>query len=176
MMGGSDPDGNPVMDVDCLPSPNPLEPPPMTPEQVRVIFERVAYRMVAAGWLEGYGFTAGAGHELVWRPDGAQNALLLRDLSDRFDLAEDDDTPLYFHMACKGMGLPPGIGFPPIEIEVSAFWLLCVGALGLEGDADGLLAMVHIVTGWGPDAGSSTPGGRRVGFHGTLEWTSDPTG
>ncbi|MES2921525.1 MAG: hypothetical protein V4819_08265 [Verrucomicrobiota bacterium] len=127
----------------------------MTPDQVRVIFERVAYQMVIAGWLKGYGFTAGVGHQLIWRAEGAQKALLLKDLSDNFTLTEDDNSPLYFHMACKGLGLPHGIAFPPIEIEVSAFWLLCVGELGLEGDADGLLAMVHIVTSWGPDAGTS---------------------
>ncbi len=127
----------------------------MTPDQVRVIFERVAYQMVVAGWLKGYGFTAGVGHELVWRAEGAQKALLLKDLSEKFSLTEDDNSPLYFHMACKGLDLLPGIAFPAIGIEVSAFWLLCVGELGLEGDADGLLAMVHVVTGWGPDAGSS---------------------
>lgn len=130
----------------------------MTPDHVRVIFERVAYQMVVAGWLKGYGFTAGVGHDLVWRTGGSQKALLLKDLSEKFALTEDDNAPQYFHMACKGLDLPPGITLPPIGIEVSAFWLLCVGELGLEGDADGLLAMVHVVTGWGPDAGSSTQG------------------
>jgi hypothetical protein len=129
----------------------------MDPDQVRVIFERVAYQMVLAGWLKGYGFTAGVGHDLVWRTEGAQKALLLKDLSEKFALTEDDNSPLFFHMACKGLELPVGIAFPPIEIEVSAFWLLCVGELGLEGDADGLLAMVHIVTSWGPEAETSTP-------------------
>jgi hypothetical protein len=126
----------------------------MSPDEVRVIFERVAYRMVAAGWLKGYSFTAGVGHELTWRAEGAQKALLLKDLSDRFRLAEDDDTPLYFHLACKGLSLPEGIKFPVIEIEVCAFWLLCVDELGLDNDGDGLLAMVHIVTSWGPETES----------------------
>ena len=124
----------------------------MTPDQVRVIFERVAYQMVLAGWLKGYGFTAGIGHEVVWRPEGAQKALLLKDVSDKFVLTEDDNSPTFFHMACKGMALPPGIVFPPIDIEVTAFWLLSVDELHLNGDADGLLAMVHIVTSWGPEA------------------------
>jgi len=128
----------------------------MSPDEVRVIFERVSYRMVAAGWLKGYGFTGGIGHELVWRAEGAQRALLLRDLCDKFLLTEDDNSPLYFHMACKGMNLPDGISFPSIDIEVTAFWLLCVGELGLEGDGDGLLGMVHIVNSWGPDAETST--------------------
>ena len=130
----------------------------MSPDQVRVIFERVAYQMVLAGWLKGYGFTAGVGHELVWRAEGAQKALLLKDLSEKFALTEEDNSPLFFHMACKGLGLPPGVAFPPIGIEVSAFWLLCVGELGLEGDADCLLAMVHVVSSWGPEAGSSKQG------------------
>lgn len=127
----------------------------MSPNQVRVIFERVAYQMVLAGWLKGYGFTAGVGHELVWRKEGAQKAILLRDLGEKFSLADDDQSPLYFQMACKGIKLPQGILFPAIDIEVSAFWLLCVGELGLEGDGDGLLGMVHLVTGWGPDAETS---------------------
>lgn len=128
----------------------------MSPEQVRVIFERVAYQMVVAGWLKGYAFTAGVGHELTWRTEGAQKAMLLKDLGEKYRLAEDDLSPLYFQMACKGMSVPDGVSFPPIDIEVSAFWLLCVGELGLEGDGDGLLALIHIVTSWGPDAQSST--------------------
>lgn len=128
----------------------------MSPDQVRVIFERVAYQMVVAGWLKRYAFTAGVGHELTWRTEGAQKAMLLRDLGEKYHLAEDDLSPLYFQMACKGMSLPAGVSFPPIDIEVSAFWLLCVGELGLEGDGDGLLALVHIVTSWGVNAESST--------------------
>jgi hypothetical protein len=128
----------------------------MSPDQVRVIFERVAYQMVVAGWLRRYAFTAGVGHELTWRTEGAQKAMLLKDLGERYHLAEDDLSPLHFQMACKGMNLPAGVSFPSIDIEVSAFWLLCVGELGLESDGDGMLALVHIVTGWGPDAASST--------------------
>lgn len=128
----------------------------MSPDEVRVIFERVCYKMVVAGWLQGYGFTAGSGHELVWRREGAQKAMLLKDLGERFRLAEFDNYPLYFQLACKGMKVPDGIVFPPIDIEVSAFWMLCVGELDLEGDGDGLLGMMHIVTGWGPCAVSSS--------------------
>lgn len=128
----------------------------MSPDQVRVIFERVAYQLVAAGWLKGYAFTGGVGHELVWRAEGAQKALLLKDLSEKFSLMDFDNAPVFFHMACKGMSVPDGIVFPSIDIEVSAFWLLCVGELGLEGDADGMLGLVHLVTGWGPEAETST--------------------
>ena len=124
----------------------------MSPDQVRVIFERVAYRMVVAGWLKSYGFTAGVGHQVKWRPEGAQKAMFLRDLSLKFGLVDYDNSPLHFHMACKGLKLPLDVSFPPIDIEVSAFWLLCVGELGLDDDGDGLLGMVHIVTSWGPGA------------------------
>lgn len=128
----------------------------MSPNQVRVVFERVAYQMVLAGWLRGYAFTAGIGHELVWRTEGAQKALLLKDLGQRYRLTDDDQSPLYFQMACKGIKLPPGILFPTIDIETSAFWQLCVGELDLDGDGDGLLGMVHIVTGWGPESENSS--------------------
>lgn len=130
----------------------------MNPEEVRVIFERVAYRMVVARWLKGYSFTGGIGHELVWRAEGAQKALLLKDLSEKFALADDDHSPRYFDMACKGMSLPQAIAFPPLDIEATAFWLRCVGELGLQGDDDGLLGMVHLVTSWGPEAKTSTLG------------------
>lgn len=128
-------------------------------DEVRVIFERVAYQMVLAGWLKSYRFTAGIGHELEWRNVGAQKALLLKDLSDKFSLTEDDGSPLYFHMACKGISLPDGIVFLPIDIEVSTFWLLCVSELRLDGDGDGLLGMVHLVTSWGPEAENSSLAG-----------------
>lgn len=127
----------------------------MTPDQVRVIFERVAYQMVMAGWLKGYAFTAGVGHELTWRTEGAQKAMLLKDLSDRFRLAENDLAPLYFQMACKGMKLPDGFFFTHLDIETTAFWMLCVGELKIDGDGDALLGMVHLVNGWGPEAATS---------------------
>ena len=123
----------------------------MTPDHVRVIFERVAYLMVLAGWLKGYSFTAGIGHRLTWRPEGAQKALLLRDLAAKFNLPDSDNAPLHFHMACRGEKLPLDVTFPEISLEVSAFWLLCVGELGLDDDGDGLLGMVHLVTSWGPN-------------------------
>ncbi len=123
----------------------------MTPDHVRVIFERVAYQMVLAGWLKGYSFTAGIGHRLTWRPDGAQKALLLRDLAAKFKLADSDNAPLHFHKACIGEKLPLDVTFPEISVEVSAFWFLCVEELGLADDGDGLLGMVHLVTSWGPN-------------------------
>lgn len=128
----------------------------MSPDQVRLTFERVAYQLVRAGWLKSYGFTSGIGHHLTWRPAGAQNALFLKDLSETFGLADFDNRPLHFHMACKGVKAPPGTSFPTIATEVGAFWLSCVNQLGLDHDGDGLLGLVHIVTSWGPDAESST--------------------
>lgn len=131
----------------------------MNPDQVRSIFERVAYRMVLAGWLKGYGFTAGIGHHLVWRTEGAQKALLLKDVADKFGLTDSDNAPLDFNITCKGLVPPDGMVFPRIDIETTAFWLLCVDELDLDADADGLLAMVHIVTGWGPEADTSESAG-----------------
>ena len=128
----------------------------MSPDQVRIIFERVAYKMVLAGWLNSYTFAAGIGHQLVWRADGAQKALLLKDLSEKFSLAKYDELPLFFHMACKGMNTPADVPMPPVDIEVSAFWLLCISELGLDGDGDGQLALVHLVTSWGPEADTSS--------------------
>jgi hypothetical protein len=128
----------------------------MSPDDVRVIFERVCYKMVIAGWLQSYGFTAGVGHQVTWRREGAQKAILLKDLGERFKLTEFDNYPLYFQLACKGIKGAEAIVFPPIPIETSAFWMLCVGELDLEGDGDGLLAMMHIVTSWGPGSSFSS--------------------
>jgi hypothetical protein len=125
---------------------------PMSPDQVRVIFERVAYKMVLAGWLKCYSFTAGKGHQVVWHADGAQKGLLLKELCDQFNLTKSDDLPHFFHLACKGKRTPAGIPIPVIDDEVSAFWLMCVSELSLGEDGDGRLAMVHLVTSWAPEA------------------------
>ena len=127
----------------------------MTPDLVRSTFERVAYQLVWAGWLKSYCFTEEMGHLLIWQPEGAQKALFLKDLSDHFGLADFDNRPYHFHMACKGMKAPPGTSFPIIATEVGAFWLSCVRQLGLENDGDGLLGLVHMVTSWGPESESS---------------------
>jgi hypothetical protein len=127
----------------------------VSPEQVREIFKRVASQLVRAGWVKRYEYTAEAGHELVWEPVGAQHALFLKDLSEKFALADFDLRPLYFYQACMGMPAPAGTSFPSIAREVCDFWLSCVRELELEGDGDGLLGLVQMVTHWGPDAASS---------------------
>ncbi len=122
----------------------------MESDQIRTLFESVAYRMVCAGWISGYGFTADSGHSVQWRPEGAQKAMFLKDLAATYELTEDDAAPLHFHHACKGIELPDGVEFSPIPVELAALWQLCVSELRLEHKPDGLLGMVHIVAGWGP--------------------------
>lgn len=122
----------------------------MNADQVREIFERVAFRMVEAHWLRGYRYIAGLGHEVMWLPEGAQKAVLLKDLGERYGLMDDDDAPCCFHLAAQGLAIPWEMTFPHISIEVSAFWLLCVGELKLGSDPDNLLGMMQIVAGWGP--------------------------
>lgn len=123
----------------------------MVTDHVRLIFERVAHRMVHAGWLKSYGYSVEGGHELVWRTEGAQKAFFIKDLIDRFDLAGSSSRVLYFDMACRGLDIPPGVSFPEIDIEVSAFWLLCVAELGIENESEWLVGLVQIVTNWSPD-------------------------
>lgn len=130
----------------------------MITDHVRSVFERVAHRMVRVGWLEEYRFNAQSGHELVWRVDGAQKALLFRDLVERFGLANGGGRPLQFHLACKGVATSENDCFRPIEIEVRTFWLLCIAELGLSSDADGLLGVIHIVTSWSPEEESVIAG------------------
>ena len=128
----------------------------MRTDHVRSIFERVAHQMVRVGWLEEYRFNAQAGHELVWRVDGAQKALFFKDLVDRFGLAKGGGRPLQFHLACKGVATPENDCFQPIEIEVRTFWLLCIAELGLECDAEDLPGVIHIVTSWSPEEETSS--------------------
>ena len=122
-----------------------------------MIFERVCYQMAVAGWLRRYGFEAGSGHFVVWTQQGSQKAVLLCDLGERYRLTEFDNYPFFFQSACLGM--PPPVFFEPILIETAAFWMLCVGELGLEADADGLLGMMHIVTSWGPGGAAASISG-----------------
>lgn len=123
----------------------------MVTDHIRSIFERVAHRMVHAGWLESYGYSVGGGNELVWRTEGAQKAFLLKDLVERFGLSEKGSRVLCFDMACRGLALPSGVSFSDIDIEVSAFWLLCVSELAIENESESLIGMVKIVTTWSPD-------------------------
>ncbi len=108
--------------------------------------------MVLAGWLKAHTWTEGKGHHLVWNPEGAQRAGLLRLTDQMFGLTQADEAAHVFHVACTGDRLLPAVG-GPVEIDDSfaEFFTQCSRELGLDGDEDGLMAMVHIAVGWGPD-------------------------
>jgi hypothetical protein len=130
----------------------------MMTDHVRLIFERVVHRMVHAGWLKSDRYSVETGHELVWRTEGAQKALFLRDLVEHFELAGSSRV-LGFDLACRGLDLPDGALFREIDIEVSAFWLMCVAELGIEPQSEELLGLVQIVTSWSPDQLTSSTAG-----------------
>lgn len=111
--------------------------------------------MVLAGWLRSYGFMAGVGYGLAWSADGAQKALLLEDLSIRFELTSMKEGPVDFHRSCKEMILAGDRFVPPTEIAVASFWLTCISELGLDDDLEGQHALIDLVTRFGPDAKES---------------------
>ncbi len=114
-------------------------------------FERAAIRMVTAGWLTAYSVAPDGLHQLEWKREGAQNAMLLKDLGGKFGLRDGAGAAKHFHMACCRMKLPDGVDFPALDGEAREFWLRCVRDLDLENDHDGLNGMIHLVSGWLPD-------------------------
>ena len=114
----------------------------------RVLFERVMDSMVRAGWLHSHVFTEGKGHHLAWTPEGAKLAQGLKYIEAIYALHDRDDAPYLFYVACQEGRLVD------IAPEIAEFFRQCVADLWLYGDKDGLLALVHIINGWCPDAGT----------------------
>ena len=119
-------------------------------QAVSKLFPEVLDAMLRAGWLEGHSFVEGKGHHLVWSSDGAQRAALIKRIAQTFRLLDDDRAAIRFGVSSNGRALP-GHAFPD-EPAITAFWFECVDQLGIRGDADRLLVMVHIANSWAPDA------------------------
>lgn len=92
----------------------------------------------------------------MWRTGGAEKAFFLKDLIERFGLLGSSSRVLAFDRACRGLDMCPEVYFPEIDIEVSAFWQLCVAELGIEDESGSLIGLVQIVMNWSPDEVAST--------------------
>ena len=116
----------------------------------KALFVRVLDRMVQARWLRRYTFTDGKGFRLEWHTGGAQRAALLRGLASAERLFDSDNAALGFdEVAQSESRLIPGTDAETMPEAVAAFWRECVEELGLQGDAEGLNAMLHIAVDWG---------------------------
>jgi hypothetical protein len=122
-----------------------------TPAELHAQFTRVTERLQQAGWLRWAKFTEGKGWHLVWTEEGGLKAALLKDICRRAELVDGDAVPLAFDVAAHGGGLPPGADVPDVFFE---FWRTEVDPLGLQGDEDGLICLVHMICTWAPDEGT----------------------
>ena len=133
----------------------------MTHAQMETLFTRVFDRMVEAGWIHHYTFTTGKGFRPAWTVTGTARASRFSFIIKGCGLDEGDKSALIFDKLAHGERLPDGFSVAgDIPEDVTRDWRDGVAELGLRGDEDGLLGMVHIILGWQPD--SETP--IEVGF------------
>jgi hypothetical protein len=115
-----------------------------TNDESKALFTRVMDRMVEARWLHRHIFT-----------DGKGRALCLKKISETYRLTSDDRAAYAFDILAHGERLPDYVRRIELDDTLAEYWRESVKQLGLHGDEDGLLALVHILKGWTPD--SQTP-------------------
>lgn len=117
-----------------------------TSEEMAALYTRVLDRMVGAGWLHRYTFTEGSGYRLAWTLDGGTKAIRLAGIIDAMGLEDGDRNAALFDKFAHGERLPDGFGIlGDIPDAVTRDWREAVGEIGVRGDEDGLLILVHIV-------------------------------
>ena len=126
-----------------------------TKDESKELFTRVMDRMVEARWLKSYTFTDGKGYHLTWTEAGTERALSLKKIAESFRLIDDDRAALGFDVLAHGDSLLPFMRPYKLDESVAGFWRESIEQVGLHGDQDGLLALVHIIIGWTP--GLDTP-------------------
>lgn len=126
----------------------------MTSEETKALFTRVMDRMVEARWLDSHTFTDGKGHHLAWSLGGGVRAIALRKITRSYRLCDQDFAAMAFDILAHGERLPANVRNVRLEDGEAACWREAVEALHLRGDEDGLMALVHIVDTWAPDAGT----------------------
>src|SRR5579864_8095060 len=120
-----------------------------TEEEINALYENVLQKMLRAGWVHEYSFTAGKGWHIGWTLAGIEHAQLLQDIVIAYGLTDDDRAPIAFDVVAQGGTFHAALSAPEIEEPDASFWTQSVAQLGLGGDE--LLIMVQIVTGWAPD-------------------------
>ncbi|HEX4265659.1 MAG TPA: hypothetical protein VH597_15090 [Verrucomicrobiae bacterium] len=124
-----------------------------TDDESKALFTRVFDRMVLARWIHHYTFTDGKGFRPAWTAKGSTRTAQLSATIKGCGLDEGDKNALIFDKLMHGEPLPKGFKFlGKVPEEMAQHWREGVAELKLRGDEDGLLAMVHIIEGWKPDA------------------------
>ena len=122
-----------------------------TEAQIKAGYTRIMNLLLQAHWLRSYSFTDGKGYHLTWDPLGTERSFLLKRIAVTYRLQNDDRAAVIFDKIARGETLPDYARSIPLDNALARFWCECVDDLGLRGDADGLLFLVHIVMGWAPD-------------------------
>ena len=127
-----------------------------TNDELKALFTRVMDRMVVAGWLHRHTFTEGKGFHLTWTVSGAKRTCLLKSIAILFPRNVDADrAPVARGILAQGAHFPAVPRPTELDPELAEFWRQGVAELGLVGDPDGLLGLVHVLLTWAPD--SDTP-------------------
>ena len=124
--------------------------------QIMAIFTRILDRMVRIRWLHHYTFTDQEGFDLAWTHLGATEARLLGIIIKLYRLDEEDEGPMRFDRLAHDKG-PVGDMTSPalIDEDMKQWWREGVAELGVRGDDDALLSMVHLIRNWKPDSETS---------------------
>ncbi|HEV2668123.1 MAG TPA: hypothetical protein VG324_24620, partial [Blastocatellia bacterium] len=119
-------------------------------EQMDSLFRSVLDKMVQSRWLDRYVWTEGRGYHLVWTAAGGQKSRAMKVVIAEAGLLDDDRSPHAFDVLAHGEALlDPPVWVGEMDSESAFLWRILIAELGLRGDADGLLALVHIVHAWG---------------------------
>ena len=125
-------------------------------DETKELFTRVFDQMVKARWIHHYTFTDGKGFRPAWTVLGAQRTAKFILIIKGCGLDEGDKNAFIFDKVAHDEPLPKEFQFVgKVPDDMKRDWREGVAELGLRGDEDGLLAMVHIIEGWKP--GPDTP-------------------
>ena len=122
-------------------------------EDVHRWHEEIFTRMAKAGWVESFVYTEGRGWFLTWTVAGAGQAQVLKALSEKMGLHGNDVAAVAFDAVARDQPLPEGVTGTTGVIHplVKAAWCEAVDQLGLAGNEDGLLILMHLVAGYAPN-------------------------
>lgn len=115
--------------------------------------EEIFIRMAKAGWVESFAYSEGKGWFVTWTVAGAGHAQVLKALSEKMGLRDNDVSAVAFDAVSRDLPLPEGITGTTGVIHpiVKAAWCEAVDQLELAGNEDGLLILMHLVAGYAPD-------------------------
>ena len=122
-------------------------------EDVHRWHDDIFTRMAKAGWVESFAYTEGKGWFVTWTVTGMGQAKVLKALSEQLGLRTHDLAPLAFDAFTRDLPLPEGLNVQIGEIHpmVKEAWREAVDQIGLAGNEDGLLILMHLVSGYAPD-------------------------